>query len=234
LLITGGCCHDYDKQKVILTEGIASRANVKWTIVQEGGTTTNHRISLYEKADWADAFDVIVHNECFSAITDEEFVERVCAAHRAGKPGVMLHCSMHTFRDVQSDRWRECLGVTTRRHEKQHLLDVKTIKSAHPIMQGFPAVWKTGDEELYMVEKLWTTAEPLAQAFGVDTQKDHVCVWTNSYGKGRIFGSTLVHHAHHMERPEYLDLITRGLLWSCNKLDASGKPVAGYGPVAAK
>ena len=70
--------------------------------------------------------------------------------------------------------------------------------------------------------------DSLGQAFGVDTQKDHVCIWTNTYGKGRVFGTTLVHHNHHMEKPEYLDLVTRGLLWSCDKLDAEGKPVPGY------
>jgi len=29
--------------------------------------------------------------------------------------------------------------------------------------------------------------------------------------------------------PVYLDLVTRGLLWVCDKLDADGKPKPGYG-----
>ncbi len=40
LLITGGCCHDYAKQKDILTQGISARANVEWTIIHEGGKMT--------------------------------------------------------------------------------------------------------------------------------------------------------------------------------------------------
>ena len=32
-----------------------------------------------------------------------------------------------------------------------------------------------------------------------------------------------------MERPEYLDLVARGLLWACGKLNADGKPAPGYG-----
>jgi hypothetical protein len=32
-----------------------------------------------------------------------------------------------------------------------------------------------------------------------------------------------------MQRPEYLDLVTRGLLWACDKLDQNGKPKEGYG-----
>ena len=42
LLITGGCCHDYNSQKVIIPGGISERAKVDWTIVHEGGTSRNH------------------------------------------------------------------------------------------------------------------------------------------------------------------------------------------------
>ena len=31
LLITGGCCHDYAKQKLIISQGVSKRANVDWT-----------------------------------------------------------------------------------------------------------------------------------------------------------------------------------------------------------
>jgi hypothetical protein len=29
----------------------------------------------------------------------------------------------------------------------------------------------------------------------------------------------------------YLDLVARGLLWACDKLDENGQPKPGYGPV---
>ena len=35
LMITGGCCHDYENQKHILAEGFSARANVEFTIVHE-------------------------------------------------------------------------------------------------------------------------------------------------------------------------------------------------------
>ena len=34
LLITGGCCHDYTKQKLIISQGISKRANVDWDIIR--------------------------------------------------------------------------------------------------------------------------------------------------------------------------------------------------------
>ena len=201
MLITGGCCHDYERQKAILSEGISARARVEWTIVHEGGTAQDHRVSVYEKPDWAKGYDVIVHNECFSKITDTAFIENVVAAHRNGTAAVVIHCSMHTFRDLKTDEWREFLGVTSPKHGKQHPLDVKNLMPNDPIMKDFPLVWKTGNEELYFIDKVWPETEVLAEAHSLDTQKDYAVIWKHKYGKGRVFGTTLTHHNHAHERP---------------------------------
>lgn len=229
LYITGGCCHDYDKQKKIIPEGVSKRAKVEWTIVQEGGTSHDHKISIYNDPNWAKNYDVIVHNECFGAIADKAFVEKVTAPHHAGTPAVVIHCTMHTFRALETDEWREFLGVTTRRHGPQQPLDVKVLKADSPIMTNFPSTWKTGKEELYAIEKVWPNATPLAQAYALDNKKDHAVIWTNHYGKARVFGTTLAHNNATMEDPVYLDMLTRGLLWSCDKLDENGDPKSGYG-----
>lgn len=233
LLITGGCCHDYDAQKVIISQGISARAPVEWTIVHEGGTSHDHKVSVYANPDWAKKYDVVVHNECFSAVSDRDFIKKIVDAHHQGTPAVMIHCAMHTFRDLKSDEWRECLGVTTRRHGPQQPLEVKNLAPDNPIMKGFPAVWTTGNEELYAIEKVWPGAVPLAQAYALDNKKDHAVIWTNAYGKGRIFGTTLAHNNTTMRDPVYLDMLTRGLLWACDKLEKDGKPKPGYGAAAA-
>src|SRR3989442_14001386 len=78
LLITGGCCHDYAAQKKTLTEGISARANLVWTVVHEGGgEDKEHKFSIYEKADWAKGFDVVVHNECSGRVTDAAWVDHI-------------------------------------------------------------------------------------------------------------------------------------------------------------
>ena len=83
-------------------------------------------------------------------------------------------------------------------------------------------------DELYKNEKLWDHFKPLAKAYGEDTKKDHHVIWTNEYGKGKIFGTTLGHNNSTMESEVYLDLVTRGLLWACGRLGEDGKPLAGY------
>jgi len=228
LMISGGCCHDYERQNVILSEGISARARVEWTVVYEATDKKDHRVSIYEKPDWAKGYDVIVHNECFSGVTDTAFIENVLAAHRNGTAAIVIHCAMHTFRDLKTNEWREFLGVTSPRHGKQQPLEVKNLRPNDPIMKEFPLVWKTGNEELYFIDKVWPGTEVLAEAHSVDTNKDYGVIWKHTYGAGRVFGTTLTHHNHHMAEPTYLDMITRGLLWSCDKLDAEGAPKPGY------
>src|SRR3954469_9741628 len=70
LLILGGCCHDYAKQKDILTKGISARANVQWTIAYDPDKGTKHLNPVYEKPDWAKGYDVIVHDECSADVKD--------------------------------------------------------------------------------------------------------------------------------------------------------------------
>src|SRR5712691_6393839 len=84
LLVLGGCCHDYAKQKDILTKGVSARANVQWVIAYDTDTGTKHLNPIYEKDDWAKGFDVIVHDECCSDVKDSETIKRVLQPHRDG------------------------------------------------------------------------------------------------------------------------------------------------------
>jgi type 1 glutamine amidotransferase len=234
LMVTGGCCHDYANQKLILAEGISARANVEFTIVHEGPEpkakeARNHKISIYENADWAKGYDLVLHNECFGAVDDVAFVERIAKPHHDGVPAVMLHCSAHSYRAAATDEWRKCVGQKSMSHEKNRDLLVKNLAPEHPVMKGFPMEWLDKADELYKNEILYPNFVPLAKAYGEDTKMDHHVIWTNTYGDGKVFGTTLGHNNSTMEDPVYLDLVTRGLLWACGKLDDEGKPVAGYG-----
>lgn len=228
LLITGGCCHDYETQKRILTEGISARANVTWRIVHEGGDGKDHEFSVYHEPDWTRGFDVIVHNECSGRLTNTAFVESIVRAHTNGVPAVMIHCSMHSYREADTDEWRKLIGVTSMRHQQHIPFEVKNLKPEHPVMKGFPESWTTPKGELYEIEKLWPNCVPLAQAYGERSKKDHVCIWVNTYGKARVFGTTIGHFNEEMDNDVFLGLVTRGLLWACDKLDKDGKPKRGY------
>ena len=232
LMVCGGCCHDYANQKMILSEGLSARANVEFTIVHEDAADKKfereHKVSIYEKDDWAKGYDIVLHNECFGMVTDVAFVNRIAKAHFDGVPAVMLHCSTHSYRMAATDEWRKCVGQKSMSHEKNRDLKVVNVAPDHPVMKGFPMEWLDAKDELYKNEILYPNFVPLAKAWGEDTKKEHFLVWTNEYGKAKVFGTTMGHGNGTMSDPVFLDLVARGLLWACGKLDANGKPLPGY------
>ncbi len=228
LLVAGGCCHDYEAQKKILTAGVSTRANVTWTIVHEGDDRL-HEVGIYSKPDWIKGYDVVVHDECFGMVTNVAFVERIAKAHLNGVPAVMLHCSTHSYRNSSSDEWRKLLGVSSYRHQTQRAFAVLNLKPGHPIMKAFPAAWNDFPDELYEIVKFWPDCVPLAKGLG-EKNSEHVVIWTNTYGRARVFGTTLGHANETVRDPVYLGLVSRGLLWACDQLDDEGKPKPGYGP----
>ena len=230
LLITGGCCHDYESQKRIITEGLSQRVNIVWDVVHEGGDGKDHKVSVYGDAGWAKKYDIIFHNECFGAVTDDKFVESIAAAHHEGVPAIFIHCSLHSYRNapVGADAWRELIGVTSRSHEGKRSVKAMTVNDEHPVMKGFPTEWQTPNGELYKIEKIWPNCIPLAEAYGEDTKKNHTVIWLNTFGRARVFGTSLGHHNETMNNEIWLDLVARGLLWSVDRIQPNGKPLPGY------
>src|SRR6516225_3142429 len=134
LLVIGGCCHDYAKQKDILTKGISERANVEWTISYDPDKGTKHLNPVYEKPDWARGFDVIVHDECTSNVTDLDAINRILEPHRRGLLAVVLHCGMHSYRSKgypdAVTPWFEFTGLATTKHDKQLPIAVAYVDPA--------------------------------------------------------------------------------------------------------
>ncbi len=55
---------------------------------------------------------------------------------------------------------------------------------------------------------------------GKEESAETIIAWTNLYNdKARVFGTTLGHNNETCADARYLDLVTRGLLWSVDKLD---------------
>jgi type 1 glutamine amidotransferase len=220
LLVTGGCCHDYTSQTQLLTEGLGDRLPIAWTVVH-GPSSRDDMIALYADPAWADGYDVVVHNECYGGVTDVAYVERIAQAHFAGTPAVMIHCAIHSYRNAATDEWRKCLGVSSYRHESHHPIDPVAVAADHPILADFSDPWHIVNGELYIIERVWPETVPIMKAYGTDTAQDHVVAWTNQYGAGRVFGTTLGHHNLTVADDTFLNLVARGLLWACGRLDGA-------------
>ena len=237
LLFAGGCCHDYAVQHLILKEGLEARAHVEVDAIHSFDRSTKATFAPYAKPDWAKGYDVIVHDECSADVKDVAYVNNILAAHHAGIPAVNLHCAMHSYRVGNISQpvvpgspdalWFDLLGLQSTGHGPQEPIQLTTVAKDHPIMAGQPE-WTTVKEELYNNIKIFPTATPLMRGKQLLKQKDgseraveSVVTWVNEYGtsKTRVFSSTVGHNNDTVADPRYLDLVTRGLLWSCDKLN---------------
>lgn len=220
LLVTGGCCHDYEFQTARLLEAFAKHnVEVDWKIVNEGGSGTDAEIDLYQQQDWAKGYDVVIHNECFASTKSEDYIRKITSVHKQGTNAVVIHCAMHTYRASQVDDWREFLGVTSRRHDHQSNYPVKVVERDHPIMKNFPEKWVTPKDELYIIETLWPNAKPLATSVSEKSKDSHPVFWVNEYGKARVFGTTFGHSNATFEDQVFQDAVVRGTLWAAGRLD---------------
>ena len=236
LLVTGGCCHDYKHQKDILKEGLEARANVIVDQMHSDDSTTKCKFDQYTKADWADGYDVVIHDECSADITDLEYVRNILGAHRKGIPAVALHCAMHSYRvspdfksptvsrDSEAGMWFDFLGLQSIAHGAQKPISLTFLPTENPITKGMTD-WVTIKEELYNNIQIFDGTTPLVRGkqdagnkVGVN---DTVVAWTNLYGpkKTRVFSTTLGHNNETVGDDRYLQLVTRGMLWACDKLN---------------
>lgn len=249
-------------------------------VIHQGGSTQDTKIPLYENAEWAKGYDVVIHDECFAGVKDLEWVKRILKPHQDGVPAVNLHCAMHCYR-TGTDDWFKYCGIQSASHGPQAPIAITYSDKEHPAVKGLPE-WTTINEELYNNIKVFETARPLSRGKqeltvapplssievpaeftkplkaakdnahpgkwvikdkdgklvkdkdgkvialdGVKQTVEFVVTWTNEYGpnKTRVFCTTLGHNNDTVGDARYLDLVTRGALWACDKLnDAYLKP----------
>lgn len=246
LLVLGGCCHDYAAQKDLLKAGLEARANITVDIVYTDDTSTKPPLPILGNPKYADGYDVVIHDECAADVNDPATVEGVLAPHRAGLPAVNLHCAMHSYRTAANvnkpvqagsadSLWFDYLGIHSSGHGPQKPIAIAFVDVTHPITVGL-GDWTTINEELYNNIEVRPGAHALARGTQEPNTRpnytESTVMWTNEYGdkKARVFSTTIGHNNDTVKDPRYLDLVTRGVLWACGKLQDSGVPAEGYGP----
>jgi hypothetical protein len=237
LLITGGCCHDYNAQKDILKKGLEARANVVVDQIHSPDGSTTPPLPIYGNPEYAKGYDVVIHDECAVTVSNPTTIAGVLAPHRKGVPGVNLHCGVHSYRIADAGQpakageersaWFDYVGLQSSGHGPQQPIAINYVNRDHAITRGL-ANWTTINEELYNNIQIFPTVTPLAR--GTQGNYGAIVTWVNDYKGTRVFSTTLGHNNETVADARYLDLVTRGLLWACGKLDDNGKPKEGYGP----
>jgi type 1 glutamine amidotransferase len=221
LLIAGGCCHDYATQTKILSKGLQERANIRVDVTWTRDQDHNTSLPIFKDPNWAKGYDIIIHDECAAVNNDAELINNIIKAHKT-TPAVHLHCAVHSFRG-SDNQWHEHIGLSSTKHGPHVPIAVKIVEPKHPIMAPLDN-WVTDKEELYNNAEIYG-ATPLAMGTqkynrnGKEITDKAIVAWVNTKYGAPSFSTSMGHFNHNVEDPRYLNLVTRGALWACGKLD---------------
>ena len=130
-------------------------------------------LEFYKNPGWAKGYDVVVHNECFANIGDEDYIAGILQPYLDGVPAVLIHCTMHCYRTGPTkDEWFKFCGVHSLGHGPKHPFEVQITAPDHEIMQGM-SNWTTPKGELYFIKKAYPTMTSLAESKSEKTGEMH-------------------------------------------------------------
>jgi len=241
LLITGGCCHDYNAQKDIIKNGLEKRLNIEVTQIHSSDKSTKPPLPNHGNPDYAVGYDLIIHDECAADISDPEVIQGIINPHQNGIPGINLHCAMHSYRfgnfkkpvdpEAVNAAWFNYLGLQSFSHGPNEPISIRFSNANHPANAGLED-WNTDKEELYHVVQIMPKTTVLAHGtyFVNDTAntekvEEHPIVWTHEYGPKnvRIWSTSLGHFNETVADGRYLDMLTNGVVWTLNRDDLRKK-----------
>ncbi len=226
LLLTGGGYHDYKTLVPHLTNQISLLVNATFDV--------RFDIESLHDPKFAAAYDAVLYDVCFDEAPDD-ILQNALQTARDGKPSVMIHCAVHAFRhSPKIHEWETCCGMRSKVHDRFEGFTVQKLDAASPITKFFPQEWSTAGDELYQTIAIDPESHQLLKARSPQDGRVHVVCWTYQFGRGRVFSTTLGHDMKTAATPEYLRLVSNGLLWACDKLGPDGEPVAGYASTRAK
>jgi type 1 glutamine amidotransferase len=177
-------------------------------------------LNVFETMDNIMKYSLIVPVYTMSEIK-EEYVNNICAAVESGVGLAGCHGGMcDAFRN--STKWQFLTGSQWVEHPGNDGVEyeVNIIKSSSsPIVEGIND-FKVKTEHYYLhtdpvVNVLATTNFPLVP--GPHSTNGPVLMpitYTKKWGKGRVFYTSLGHHADVFDVPEVSEMMRRGFLWA--------------------
>ena len=220
LYVTCGGYHDYAAQAPYLTTNVSQLVNATFDVKVGLEGLSNPK--------FAEGYDAVFYNVCEEKAPDR-VLDNAMQTARNGKPTVMMHCSIHAFRNSPKIKeWETFCGLRSKVHDPYGPFTISKVDQSSPITKFLPQDWKTAGDELYQTIAIDPQSHKLLKAKSPVDGRQHIVCWTSQFGQGRVFCTTLGHDMKTCATPEFCQLLANGLLWACDKLGPDGAPAAGY------
>lgn len=113
-------------------------------------------------------------------------------------------------------------------HGAQQEFLVETYAPEHPIMKGLPARWLHAKDELYhSLRGPARNLKVLGHALSDQTREQEPMLMALSYGKGRVFHTTLGHYVEALDGVGFQVTFSRGAEWAATGNVTQPAPAAG-------
>lgn len=218
LILTGRNNHEWRVTNPYLREVLEDTGRFDVRVTEEPSGLTAETLRPY---------DVLVSNYCgprWGTTAEKAVAEFV----QSGKGLVVVHAGSYPFGEtavlsehmgrtgIYQKAWQEwglMVGAVWSEaepktgHGPRDVFDVAIQDKAHPVTAGLGERFVTSDE-LYRDFRLKPGIHVLAQG------REKPLIWTNAFGKGRIFHTALGHDLDAMHTPGFVATYARGTEWA--------------------
>jgi type 1 glutamine amidotransferase len=188
-----------------------------WLIAEGAKVDTTSNLDKYADEKYMQTVDLIIQNISMMKITKEQ-EKGLLTAVRNGTGIAGWHGGLaDSFRE--SVAYHFMIGGQWVAHPGGIIdYEVNITDKKDPIVKGLPKSFKIHSEQYYM--HIDPNVKVLATTTFTGKNSDWIegCVipviWKKTYGKGRVFYSSLGHVAAEFNVPEVLEIMKRGISWA--------------------
>jgi hypothetical protein len=168
LYVTCGGYHDYAAQAPYLTTNISQLVNATFDVKVDLEGLSNPK--------FAEGYDAVFYNVCEQKAPDQ-VLDNAMQTARNGKPTVLMHCSIHAFRNSPKIKeWETFCGLRSKVHDPYGPFTISKVDQSSPITKFLPQDWKTAGDELYQTIAIDPQSHQLLKAKSpVDGRQHIVC-----------------------------------------------------------